>query len=347
MSDKKGARFNVVEGSKSPLLLDRIKIYEGAIQNWAGVIGPTAWMLFSYILNKSVAGWGDLEIDVSDTQLINGHQYRGTYLAPISLSRETLGKARKTLDAHGLVTSKFNGRSIIYRVNVKQVLSMSPKLPLAKRMRQDSLRKHQNQISENREAPSGFSDTLTSIASTNHSPPTPVAHASGGSVRIRSRSRGEEISPVQRQQNALADLISETEKKSDAKIAERVAQAKAKPGAVGAFEVWMAAIRETHGEKVAVAVFSVAESKSLNTLANRFTAETGSFKEFLEFAAREWSGLMRNQFSWMKGPRPDYPRISFVIRFADHFIDAWSAFRAAPAVDQPKRDDGLLTIEEF
>ena len=63
------------------------------------------------------------------------------------------------------------------------------------------------------------------------------------------------------------------------------------------------------------------------------------FPTFIDWAARNWTAIMRTQFKWMtNNPPPPAPRWSFLIKFLTDFIDYYAEGKIKELADPDRAD---------
>ncbi|CAO3460741.1 hypothetical protein [Azospirillum argentinense] len=90
--------------------------------------------------------------------------------------------------------------------------------------------------------------------------------------------------------------------------------------------VWDEAHGRTFPETVIAAPWGGREFGQVTRAAKTFPAAHGEFSDFLVWCVEHWSEVVVERFGWMRtSPPPEYPKLGFIVRFIDKFVEAYSS----------------------
>lgn len=301
------APIGVESSALAPTSLQfKIESYQRAVRHVSAHLSPVEFLVLMHILDRTV-GWGVRETSFTGRAARSGDSiYDG-----MSISRRTWFRALASLEAKGIIRRRVDARfpdKRHYSVNLEWGPDM-PAVNLPKRLKDKAeTRCH----SDTTPCHSGTTRCQNGTLYTgNPNTDNPKTDSPGAPVR-------REVAEI------LSGKVEEAAAKSSHAKAARVAKAKTKGTASGIEAVWRAAVAETFPGHPSPA-WTVREKGQAKTAAAKWRQPGITFPDFAEWAARNWTAIIAEQFRWMtKSPPPKVPSLPFLFNFLDQFIDCYA-----------------------
>lgn len=307
-------------------LQGKLECYQTVLRGWTSCLRPVELVVLLVVIDRTI-GWGKREAYFTEEQLRKGD---AIYCGMSGMSRATMFRVLQRLRELGIVRRRRdpkNPRKVYYSVNMDwqpEMLNV-PECLQHRRRPDDSLTSETHIVSPVRPSKSRPCDTLYSSPETGNlhtviigSPPArPVPNPPARVRRTSTRAV------------AAHDTASGIAAPTSAATTSIEVEAK-----------WKAAMLDAFPHSI-LKPWSIRQKAQVKAQASGWLNATEiGFPEFVDWAVRNWSGIIAKQFKWMtKSPPPAIPSISFFLSFLSHFADCWGEGKLDEWLRAPERTE--------
>lgn len=300
--------------------LSALQAYQRIIREWAKHLNSYELNVALHIADRTI-GWGKTRCAISANRIIAGDKVYGG----LQISRATLFRTLASLEQKGMIARHPHpeGKEIkVYSVNLGWSAAM---LNVPKRL------KNPSNPSPIETTPSLWETTPVSIGATGE------GNQGEGNLEKEDYSVSASPRPVPASVEMVRAAVSAA---SAATRSVRAAKAQTLPDKVAGVEAaFRAALEEAHPEAIHAA-WSVREKAQVKAKIKTWIAKDGSMPEFVDWAVRNWAGIVAKQFKWMtRSPAPKVPEIGFLLSFMSQFIECRSEGKLDAWLASPERTE--------
>ncbi|RKS51358.1 hypothetical protein BDE18_0604 [Paracoccus pantotrophus] len=334
------ARF-LSTGEDVPVF-DKMAFLQYVTRRWRKWLNLSEISAVIYLADRTIC-WGKDRFTASVENILKGtDEYAGLGISRATYFRmmdrfESLGIIRRKPQKHGRVTIIFNPQWNPEKTGI---------IPVPKRLKaKDGLNLRLDQT-KNETLNTDSKNFDSSIGDAVADAPTPRLFVPGEKEKKTTAPENEnqteflgaakESGNCDQEEQPVAirvrQRISRIQAESRAAVARKAddAQKRAaerKSGVLTATElerIWIRALMEAHPLRLHVA-WSRKEQGMVKQAQRKWAeAKTGTFAEFLDFAARNWGAVVQRKLAWMTKPAaPTYPSLDFLIWRLRDFVEVW------------------------
>ena len=328
-------------------VMDKLLFRERVDDVWLAYLDGTEANVIQYITRRTVH-WGRDRFTASTENVLNGtEKYPG-----VRVGKTAYFSALKSLEAKGMIqrVRHKNGRVTVV-INTEWTPEDQEMIPVPKRLKGEKpqeagSRDELGQFARRTlNTDNGISNSLIGeVAADAPTPrlftpkekterkPSPDENEKPcffGAAKETRKCDTEAVQPAaiavrQRISRVQAEMREKTEKRAEAALKRATERKAGLPTATELERVWIRALMEAHPLRLHVA-WSRKEQGMVKQAQRKWAeAKTGTFAEFLDFAARNWGAVVQRKLAWMTKPAaPTYPSLDFLIWRLRDFVEVW------------------------
>jgi len=284
-------------------LQGKIACYQKVMREWSPYLDPFELAVVMQIVDRTI-GWGVREARFTTNSMLNGDAvYSG-----LKMGRAKLFKALASLEARGIVRRRpcpHKPDHRIFSINMDwapDVTLTAPKRLKGVQPGAPGRPQHGHPQS------TSWTTPVHEVDANNNSPQTVVPNSNhpGAAAPVSSNPADQVRTVAVNTQTTLR--------------ATRDSSASTQGAAEAAEAAWRLALVETF-PGTAYRSWGVREKAQVKTATKTWRGDI-TFPEFIDWAVRNWTAIMRKQFKWMtNSPPPASPAFSFFIAFLTQFAD--------------------------
>lgn len=319
--------------------VDCIKLYHKIIREWSRHLSAYEFMVIMQIADRSI-GWGKADMQCATSLMLNGHTvYRG-----MSLSRRQYFRALQSLEDRGAIRRSLDPKNPD-RTRMSVNRNWEPEAMIAVPKRLQNVTESDQEVVPNRHSLVSNRHRVVSDRHPNieHSLEItsyrPLADRCAARQRLRFPEKESSSAPSEPPHEDVPQICLNPMKAVSAKVertmiasAERrvfrlnAAKKDPKAGSRVFEQIWTEALRETFPITAHVCWSPRERGQITNKSKNWYWADDITFADMIDWSVRNWTQIMKAQFSWMKtNPPPDTPLVGFFNNFIDQFVDCWAS----------------------
>ncbi len=304
----------------------KIEAYQIALRQYAQHLTAFEIIVLMQIVDRT-AGWGVLEASFTTDALREGDDLYGGISNAVS--RRSMFRALDALEAKGIITRRVDRRNKDkrhYRVDFDWRPNMP--VPLPKRLKNKTASECQSDTTEchsgTTECHSGtlLTDNHKQIVFTdNH---TGIPASRDAVIKPENEIGRKQREPITAPAERARIIAAQATANNRTAAAAHTAADRLKNSAASVERVWHAAVTETFPGHPCPA-WGAREKGQTTTAMKKWRQPGVPFHDFIEWCARNWTAIMRQQFGWMtKQAPPAVPALPFLFSFFDGFIECYA-----------------------